>query len=182
MKENQRIRLTKMCLRESLLRLLSQKGIHKLSVREICEEAGINRTTFYKYYGSQYDLLKDMEDEALAQIEEHLKSSENDSDIGTRQVEALLTQIELNVELFRLLANNTTDTDFPRRLFSLPMIQQMLEARLHARYGESEINYIYIFVVNGGFNMIKEWINKDERESPKKIAALLLNVVTQVFL
>jgi AcrR family transcriptional regulator len=51
----------KKLLKDSLIRLLQQGSIHRISVREICDRAGINRTTFYKYYGSQYDLLGDME-------------------------------------------------------------------------------------------------------------------------
>ena len=59
MKEDQRIRLSKQLLRNALLELLKEKHISKVSVREICERAQINRTTFYKYYGSQYELLED---------------------------------------------------------------------------------------------------------------------------
>ena len=61
MSENQRVRLSKQMLRSSLIEILGEKSIHKVSIREICDRAQINRTTFYKYYGSQYDLLLDME-------------------------------------------------------------------------------------------------------------------------
>ena len=54
--ENQRIRITKRMLREALIRLLGKKPIEKIRVQELCQEAQINRTTFYKYYGNQYDL------------------------------------------------------------------------------------------------------------------------------
>ena len=55
-RENQRIMLSKRLIKESLTRLLASESIHKISVRMLCEEAGINRSTFYKYYGSQYDV------------------------------------------------------------------------------------------------------------------------------
>ena len=71
--ENQRVRLSKELLRRSLTELLFEKNIHKISVREICERAQINRTTFYKYYGSQYDLLTDMENQVLEEIAKVLK-------------------------------------------------------------------------------------------------------------
>ena len=59
--ENQRIMLTKRLLKESLLKLLSEKSIKKISVSELCQNAGINRSTFYNHYGSQFDVLKEME-------------------------------------------------------------------------------------------------------------------------
>ncbi|MCD8316718.1 MAG: TetR/AcrR family transcriptional regulator, partial [Eggerthellaceae bacterium] len=70
--ENQRIRLSKAMLKQSLLELLKEKPLSRISVLEICENAQINRTTFYKYYGSQSDLLKDIENDFLDQTNEHL--------------------------------------------------------------------------------------------------------------
>ena len=48
--ENQRIKLTKRLLKESLLKLLTEKNIKKISVSELCQTAGINRSTFYNHY------------------------------------------------------------------------------------------------------------------------------------
>ena len=64
-KDNRRVKLTKQLLKDSLCGLLEQKSIHEISVRTLCENADINRSTFYKYYGSLYDLLKEMEDDFL---------------------------------------------------------------------------------------------------------------------
>ncbi len=59
-KESQRVRLTRRLLKESLFELLKNKSISKISVSELCVKAGINRTTFYAHYGSQYDVLQDI--------------------------------------------------------------------------------------------------------------------------
>ena len=70
--ENQRIRLTKSLLKNALLELLAQKPIEKIAICEICAHAQVNRTTFYKYYGSQYDLLAEIEEDRFAKLEEAL--------------------------------------------------------------------------------------------------------------
>ena len=70
--ENQRIRLSKTLLKNALVHLLQKKPLNKISVLEICETAQINRTTFYKYYGSQTDLLNEIESDFLAQLDESL--------------------------------------------------------------------------------------------------------------
>lgn len=46
---------------EALIFLLEQKDIEYITVKEICEKAGVNRSTFYLHYESIDDLL----DEAL---------------------------------------------------------------------------------------------------------------------
>ena len=70
--ENQRIRLSKKMLKDSLIRLLREKNIQQITIQEICQEAQINRTTFYKYYGSQYELLDDIERDVFRELEARL--------------------------------------------------------------------------------------------------------------
>ena len=51
-KDNQRVRLTKRLLRESLIKLLGKQTIYDITVSQLCEDAEINRSTFYKYYNN----------------------------------------------------------------------------------------------------------------------------------
>ena len=44
-KQNQRIMLTKQLIHTAFLRLLRNKSIREIPIRELCNEAGINRTT-----------------------------------------------------------------------------------------------------------------------------------------
>lgn len=180
MKENQRIRLTKQLLRESLTGLLAEKNIHSISVREVCDRAEINRTTFYKYYGSQFDLLIDLENSVLEQIESCLTDKENRQTDDLRLLTQITAFMEENLSLCRLLINNTVDSRFAERLLQLPKIQRLLGDQLLSEYQSDEIEYMVQFVVNGGFSMIKAWINKDARETPEKIAAILLRSVGKI--
>jgi AcrR family transcriptional regulator len=182
MKDNQRVRISKQCLRESLIRLLSTENIHKISVREICAGAGINRTTFYKYYGSQYELLEDMENEAISLIDEYLSGIEDVGKDGLLRLRGILTYIQDNIDLFRLHVNNTVDTDFLQRIINLPMIRQLLSGRSIAGYNESDAEYIFCFIIYGCISTVKSWINKDSRESPEEITALLMKAVDKMFL
>ena len=59
-RENQRIMLTKRLLKESLLRLLERKELDKISITELCREAGINRATFYRHYEIPRDILNEL--------------------------------------------------------------------------------------------------------------------------
>ena len=68
--ENQRVRLSKMLLKNALIKLLKEKPLEKITIYELCAEAQLNRVTFYKYYGSQYDLLTDIENDCFRKLEE----------------------------------------------------------------------------------------------------------------
>lgn len=58
-KEDLRIQKTRRDLRKSIMDLIKVKSIDSMTVTEICNNALINRMTFYKYYEDKYQLLED---------------------------------------------------------------------------------------------------------------------------
>lgn len=46
--------------------LQAKRPREKIVVRALCEQAGINKSTFYKYYGSIYDLSEQIENDIVA--------------------------------------------------------------------------------------------------------------------
>ena len=180
MVENQRIRITKKMLKDSLVRLLNEESIHQISVRDICENAQINRTTFYKYYGSQYDLLEDMENDVVSQVDNYINADEIIDD-NRPWLMKIINFIDDNIDLCRILLNNNVDPAFPEKLISLPTIRQVISQQLPERYGEDELAYFVDFAINGGFSIIKRWINKERRETPEEIAALLNISIIRMF-
>ena len=52
-----RIRRTHKLLWEALLTLMTQQKFETISVKDICDQAMVHRTTFYKHYTDKYDLL-----------------------------------------------------------------------------------------------------------------------------
>ena len=55
-KDNRRVHYTKAALRQSLISHLKKKPIDRITVKEICETADLNRGTFYAYYGFRHGL------------------------------------------------------------------------------------------------------------------------------
>ena len=56
-KTDARIRYTQRILKESFLTLLKQKPVNKITVKEVCEIAELNRATFYAHYSDCFALL-----------------------------------------------------------------------------------------------------------------------------
>ena len=44
---------------EALIALLEKKSFEYISIKEICDKAGVNRSTFYLHYENTLDLLKE---------------------------------------------------------------------------------------------------------------------------
>ncbi|MGN0165609.1 MAG: TetR/AcrR family transcriptional regulator [Lachnospiraceae bacterium] len=177
MKEDQRIRLSKQLLRNALISLLEKKTINKISVREICETAEINRTTFYKYYGSPYDLLEDIENILLNSLSEKINKVDSSS---YKQLPEILEYLNENCKLFRLLINNNADPEFPRKILNLPVIKE----NIYEMTGKSEFaaypHYTYEFFISGGYSVIQNWLNKENRESPEEMADYIRRLFTLI--
>lgn len=59
---------TKKLLRESFLRLLDERPLHQITIRDIVDECGVNRNTFYYYYRDLPQLMESIVNEAADQV------------------------------------------------------------------------------------------------------------------
>ena len=72
MGEDKRIKKSKAALKEALLTLMKKKDFHKISVKELCGLAGLNRSTFYANYRDTDELLLDVHTDIFRQMTETL--------------------------------------------------------------------------------------------------------------
>ena len=56
-KSNSKYFSTALRMNEALISLLEKKDMEYISVKEICEKAGVNRSTFYLHYETISDLI-----------------------------------------------------------------------------------------------------------------------------
>ncbi|MBP0966468.1 MAG: TetR/AcrR family transcriptional regulator [Oscillospiraceae bacterium] len=173
--ENQRIRLTKRMLKEALVRLLEHKSIDKITVYELCGEAEINRTTFYKYYSSPFALLEDIQEDFLHELENSLR--ENDRPISLLNI---LTYIDTHRTSCRALLRSASDTGILQKILSLSLIMQKMENQFVPRYTGFRKEYAMEFVAIGSYAIVKKWLLSEQPEPPEEITALILELIGDI--
>lgn len=116
-KTDRRARYTRMVLKESLIELLKEKRISNISIKEICERADINRSTFYSHYQDQYDLMHQVEQEVLGEIREYLDSYSFDANESEslQLMNRIFQYIAGNGELCKTLLGENGNIDFQRK-------------------------------------------------------------------
>ena len=170
-KENQRVVLTKRLLKEAFLEMFKTTPIDKIHIRSLCDSAGINRSTFYKYYNSPMDLLEEKENEMLLLVEQELQKCHS---LGGSLVTICL-YLENNIEIARLIINRNVSGDFHKRLFNLPAMHNLIDENLKC-YTQAEKNYITSFITAGYYQMFKDWVNKDNREPINDMVKLVMSL------
>ncbi len=68
--EDRRVKRTKRILRECLFKLLEEKSIDEITVKELTEAADVNRSTFYFYYRDINDMMMQIQDEIFTVFEQ----------------------------------------------------------------------------------------------------------------
>ena len=71
-----RIEKTKKSIINSFIELRSKKELEKITVKELCEKAQINKSTFYSHYHDIYDLSEQLETEVVNSIIEQMNHPE----------------------------------------------------------------------------------------------------------
>jgi AcrR family transcriptional regulator len=71
-KEDMRTIRTRKSLKNAILKLLNSNSIDKISIIDICNEANINRVTFYTHYKDKYELVHEVLEEVLKSIDEKI--------------------------------------------------------------------------------------------------------------
>ena len=173
--ENQRIRLTKRMLKEALVRLLDNKTIDKITVYELCAEAEVNRTTFYKYYGSQYDLMADIQADFLKELENSLRDENRPMSLLY-----ILTYIDTHRSSCTALLRSASSDGFLERILSLSLITEQLDEQLSPHYSDFEREYVREFVTFGAYSIVRRWLMSEQPEPPEDISKLILKLIEKM--
>ena len=171
-KTDRRILKTKRVLRESLLYLLKEQPIQKISVSLLCEKSDINRSTFYTYYSSPMDLLESIEDEILNTLEEDMIQFEKENSIS-QLMNSIIFYISEHKQLVRLLFSDHGDPGFQNKLlfatqrWTMPMWQSR-----RPDYDAETLSSLHIYIVSGCMAVIRQWITGGFQESEEEVSLM----------
>lgn len=176
-KDNQRSRLTRMLLKNAYMHLMHEKIVGKITVKDICEGAEVNRSTFYLYYNEPNDILKELEDETISLVVESLNSigSLNEAPNDAKEyLMSFLHYVRKNDELLRTLLVENSDPHFRRKLLAvaLNMAETSFDVPLPSEYKSG----IYLFIVSGSIELLVDWIKNDYKTSEVKMCKLLYSL------
>ncbi len=169
-KVDRRVLYTKMFLRESLLELMKEKPVAKITTSELCRHASINRNTFYAHYDSPEALLRTIEEELYEQVEQSIERSLKNESISTLLTE-ICQAISDNRDLCAIIFSEHGDKDFLRHIIDLAHDRTIEEWQSSGMKDKKEqIEMLYRFSVSGSVAIIQKWIQEGMEKKPQEIA------------
>lgn len=169
-----RMRVTRMLIRKAFTDLLSRKPIQSISIKELCELAGINRGTFYAHYHDIYDLMNQMQTEMLDDFQNALAPLLSDRSKASRPT-------DITTEIFQCIKDNSdlcTVTLGPygdkQFLLRLTNIGRDVCLESYSRYFEkaspSKLEYYYAFASAGCIGLLQKWLDNGMTAPASEIA------------
>ncbi|MCI8514398.1 MAG: TetR/AcrR family transcriptional regulator [Lachnospiraceae bacterium] len=149
---------------KSLLALLENKRIEDISIRELCENAGIGRASFYRNFNSKEDILKAYINQLFGVWKNEWKK--NDSLPLSYGIGMIFEHFEQHKAFYRLLNE--------RRLIYLlkDVILDIVE--LKPDLPKSEV-YAKAFVAYSLYGWIEVWFRREMQESAEEMKRLFQN-------
>lgn len=176
-------------MNEALIALLDKKEYCFVTVKEICQKAGVNRTTFYLHYETMDDLLA----ETLQYVGEKMQrqfAEQNISfqkDVQNAPLEELcfitpkyllpyLQFVKQNKKVYVASFNQPNIMKTPE--ISQRMYQDIFEPII-ARFNvpEKYRKYLLTFYLTGVGNVVMQWVKNNFAESEQEIAQLIMHCV-----
>ena len=176
---------TALLMNEALLLLLEKKEYDFITVKEICEKAGVNRSTFYLHYESIDDLLfetiemvnKKFNDAFNNQIFDINKDDRNSLFFITdAYLIPYLNFIKENKKIYTLIHDKPLI--FKKQQTFKKLYTELFSVILD-RYGvlESQKEYIFSYFSFGLVAVIQKWIENDCKDDIEEMAKLMRNLI-----
>ncbi len=136
-----------MVIRESFIALLKEKPIAKITVKEICTGADINRATFYAHYADPYALLHEIEESLIHDVQQYLTENAETDDVA--MLSKIFQYIRANADMCSVLLSDYSDTYFQRLLRELVEHALGLKLRGGSAFSEEDSAFVLTFVLTG---------------------------------
>lgn len=180
---------TALIMDEALIELLGKKDIQYISVKEICERAGVNRSTFYLHYETIGDLLNETIEYIVSDFQksfvmdaskfkESIKEAPLDNLVLTEDeyLKPYLQYVKEHKHVFRAAVNNPGGLQAENQMSTL--YKQILKP-IFTRFGipENEQKYWLAYHIHGIMAIVLEWLKNDCAEPIGEIAHVIQDCV-----
>lgn len=169
--EDRRVKMTKKILKEALVELLKEKPVYEISIKRICENADVNRSTFYHHYQSAQELYDDIINDIKNDLNNIIYSSKEKRLIKSEIVCEILSYIEVNRELVLVVLGDNGNIGVGQRLSEI--VNHFVDTD-----NNSELSvYCAQFISAGVAHIVWLWLNEKDHLPAASVAGLITTII-----
>lgn len=153
---------------EVFCELYSQKPIEKISVQEIANKSGYNRSTFYQYFADIYELLDSVENDLLSYMKEELTNKKASTDPIQNALHCL--EKSEHISILKALLGDYGSVRFLERLKREISFERL---DLNFPKNNSLTPYFIEFYISTSLSLFRLWLKQEKDLSPEELFKLI---------
>ncbi len=163
---------------DAFWQLYCQKRIEKITVKEVMNLAGYNRSTFYQHFKDIYDVLDQLEQAIIPTIDELPAISIADLEFGMPR-NLCLALSDVNSEYYFVLLGDKGDPAFASKL-KQSLKQSIQEVvLLNTDVDPIEFDYMLEFVLSAMIGVMSYWFQQGKRLPQEQLMHLINELMEQ---
>lgn len=180
-KNNRQFQNSDVQMKRAMLELMNTMPFEKITVRLICERAGVNRSTFYTHYVDIENMIMQMETNLQKKLMENYPVPGGIAPFSTESLIIFLKFIREHRDFYRIALK--TRWEFPLKQGFEPLWEQVIRPLCLKAGVSSESEMMFYFVgFQAGFTMIlKRWVEQDCVEGEEKLARIIQNSIPSIW-
>ncbi|WP_405344778.1 TetR/AcrR family transcriptional regulator [Ruminococcus sp.] len=169
---DRRVVKTKRAIKEAFAKLLTQKDINDVTISDIAEEAGINRKTFYNYYGGIYEVVGEIEDDIVRLIDKEVTGIGFQNSLQSPYLifEKLTKVINTDTDFFGYLLGMNANVSLESKIADLLKSKFKMFVLQDVEISELRLNLMTEFIISGMVAVYRRWFNSDRSEPIETIS------------
>ncbi|MHC1682931.1 MAG: TetR/AcrR family transcriptional regulator [Clostridiaceae bacterium] len=163
---------TKKNLIDAFWALYCEKRIEKITVKDITNKAGYNRSTFYEYFVDVYDVLEHIENSLIPSIDELPPVKMSSGTLGM-PIETFMRIFEENSKYYSVLLGDNGDPAFSSKLKNSikPAIMKVLSTDPNVDL--LKIDYIVEYTLSAMIGVMSYWFRQSKQLPSDKLYQLI---------
>jgi AcrR family transcriptional regulator len=172
--------MTKQIIKDSFWELYKEKKIENITVKDITQKAGFNRTTFYAYFTDVYDVLEQIEDDFMPGIE-HLPPIDATREHSIDYLINIFTIYEKNSAYYSVLLSENGDPRFALKMKNVfkSMMTEAIKNRVNI--SPEEMDYALEFLAGATLSIVKHWYDQGKNIPMHQLIPLMYKLMENRF-
>ncbi|MBR3161598.1 MAG: TetR/AcrR family transcriptional regulator [Bacilli bacterium] len=180
-KEDLRIVKTKKALYNALINLMKKKTFEEIKVSDICDEALINRSTFYTHFEDKYTLLSNLLDNLkqsfIGELDKNIYT--NSKEYYIEVIKIFLTHIEKEKDTYLSIAINNRNSILTDMIYDVIDNDVLTKLKNDENLEETKIPKTIIskFFIGAVVNVGIYWLYNIDKYSKNELIDYLIKLI-----